>query len=310
MFFLSSEIASAQTGVRILGVDHVGVNVPDMKQAVTFFHDVLGFTPVTQLGPIALDAAWKEINTIDRGTGDVTIRMIHAGTGASIEVFQYANSKGSSMQPHSDDVGATHIAFYTEDIAAAVAYLKGKGVTLLGEPFLMPSGDTAGESWVYFLTPWGSKLELVSYPEGKGYEKSKPSVTLWSPKKVSSNAEGVSDPSANKTLAEQHLTLWNESDKSTRDKLMRQIYSSDIEMVDRHFTAVGYDAVDTFIVDLQRKNPDFKFAARSVEAHHNLIRLYWQVGSKAKPAVVTGMDLFVIANGKVEKLYVFVDPTK
>jgi catechol 2,3-dioxygenase-like lactoylglutathione lyase family enzyme len=172
----------AQQQAHLLGIDHVGVNVPDLKQAVSFFQDVLGFTPVTNLGPVPLDAAWKEANHMQVGTGPVTIKMVRAGYGSNIELFEYTDSKGSTQQPGADDIGATHIAFYTSDIKSAITYLKSKDVKFLGEPFTMPSGDTKGETFVYFLTPWGSKLELVSYPNGKGYEKGNPKTLLWSPK--------------------------------------------------------------------------------------------------------------------------------
>jgi len=175
----------AQQQAQLLGVDHIGINVPDLKQAVAFFSDVLGFRAVTSIGPISLDAAWKEANHMQSGTGPVTIKMVRAGFGANIELFEYKDSKGNTQQPGADDIGASHIAFYTSDIKAAVAYLRSKDVQLLAEPFTMPSGDTQGETFVYFLTPWGSKLELVSYPNGKGYEKNKPDTLLWSPKNAS-----------------------------------------------------------------------------------------------------------------------------
>ncbi|KUJ62402.1 glyoxalase [Flavobacteriaceae bacterium CRH] len=311
VLFSASEKVTAQNTSGIVGVDHVGINVPDLNTGIAFFSDVLGFTPVTQIGPIPLDAAWKELNHINPATGAVTIKMINAGTGASIELFQYADNKGSRINPNADDIGASHIAFYTTDIQAGVKYLKSKGVKILGEPFLTPSGDTAGESWVYFETPWGSKMELVSYPNGKEYEKSNPKTVLWSPKTIAKKSSAIDfDATKNKVLIEKHLEVWNEKDQTKRTALMNKIYASDIEMVDCHFIAVGNDAISTFIVDLHQKNPDFRFRAKSVETNHNVVRLYWQFGSKAKPATVTGMDLFVIENGKVQKLYVFVDEAK
>jgi glyoxylase I family protein len=33
---------------------------------------------------------------------------------------------------------------------------------------------------VYFLSPWGMQFELVSFPNGKAYEKDSP-VKLWHP---------------------------------------------------------------------------------------------------------------------------------
>lgn len=306
----------AQSKADILGIDHVGINVPDLQQAVNFFSDVLGFTPVTTIGPVPLDAAWKEANRMNKATGPVTIKMMHAGTGSNIEVFSYQDNQGEKKQPGGDDIGASHIAFYTTDIKGAVAYLKSKNVQVLGEPFLMPSGDTQGESWVYFLSPWGSKMEFVSYPNGKGYEKNNPKSVLWSPKDVAtgkliSAQNNVLSSDAVKSLVEKHLTLWNESNPEKRKEIIKSIYSPDIEMVDRHFVARGYEQVDSFIQDLQKKSPDFRFShVKPVDTHHNIARLFWQVGSKAKPDVVTGMDLFVVENGKVAKLYVFVNEGK
>jgi hypothetical protein len=45
---------------------------------------------------------------------------------------------------------------------------------------LREDGPSAGQSWVYFLSPWGMQLELVSYPDGKAYERGA-SRLLWHP---------------------------------------------------------------------------------------------------------------------------------
>ena len=63
----------------------------------------------------------------------------------------------------------------------AVAYLKTKGVKFLGEPTKMTAGPSAGETWGYFLSPWGMNLELVSYPQGKAYQKEY-KTRLWTAK--------------------------------------------------------------------------------------------------------------------------------
>lgn len=316
VLFSASEKTAAQNKAGIEGIDHVGINVPDLNTAVTFFSDVLGFTPVTQIGPIPLDAGWKEANHINPATGALTIKMINAGTGASIEVFSYADNKGSKAHPNSDDIGASHIAFYTSDINESVKYLKSKGVKILGEPFLTPSGDTAGESWVYFETPWGSKMELVSCPNGKGYEKNKPAAILWSPKDTAKS--GADKPNSNlisqseiKSLVKLHLAIWNERDLKKRDDLMKKVYAENIQMVDSHFIANGYQEINGFIDSLQKKSLNSVFSSiKAIDVNHNTARLYWQNGPAEKPDAVTGMDLFVFEKGKAVKLYVFVDSKK
>ena len=41
---------------------------------------------------------------------------------------------------------------------------------MLGEPTASRSAS-AGQRWVYFLSPWGMQFELVSFPDGKAYER-------------------------------------------------------------------------------------------------------------------------------------------
>jgi len=60
-----------------------------------------------------------------------------------------------------------------------VAYLRAHGVKVMGEP-TRSQGPSAGQRWVYFLTPWGMQCELVCYPEGKAYEK-ETERRLWHP---------------------------------------------------------------------------------------------------------------------------------
>lgn len=162
----------------IVGIDHVGINVPDLDQAVAFFHDLFGFQAVTRLGPFPMDAAWKKTYRIHEQAGQVSLVMLRAGDGSNIELFAYSPAAGSKQQPYRDDIGATHIALYTADIRATKAYLESKGIQFLSD-INAGAADTEGESWVYFETPWGATVELNSYPNGKGYEQHHPTVKLW-----------------------------------------------------------------------------------------------------------------------------------
>jgi len=309
---LLAPLHSTAQSAGIVGIEHTGINVPDMAKAVQFFTNVLGFTPVTELGPFPFDAAWKQTFQMQSGTGPVTIKMVRAGTGANIELFYYQDNKGSSKQPGADDIGATHIAFYTDDLPASVAYLRSKGVKVLGEPVVVSSGDTAGESWVYFETPWGSRMELVSYPQGLGYEKTNPKAKLWSPKNpvampAESKRTALTKAEAD-LLINRHLQFWNQRDGAKRDKVYGEVYAENLAFVDHHFVANGRAEVTAFVNDLQKKNPSWSFRpAKPIVYHHNMVRLYWQFGPASKPDTVTGMDFFVVENGKVQTIYVILD---
>lgn len=109
-------------------------------------------------------------------------------------------------------------------------------------------------------------------------------------------------------LIEQHQHIWNEKDEVKRIALMQHTYSPDIEMTDAHFTACGYEKISGFIKQLQDRNPYEQFSPlRPIDAHSNIARLFWQSGTKEHPAAVTGMDVFVIENERISKLYVFLD---
>ena len=97
----------------ILGVDHVGLTVPDMDQAVRFFDDVLGCTPVTHMGGMPLDPAWKDRYHIRPAAELKQVVMLRAGTGANLELFEYRSPGAAKRAPFDDDPGFTHVAFPT-----------------------------------------------------------------------------------------------------------------------------------------------------------------------------------------------------
>jgi len=163
------------------GMEHVGFTVPDLEQAVKFFVEVLGCEPFYELGPFEAEDNWmQEHLNVHPRTVMRRLRFLRCGHGSNFEIFEYESPGQVREPPRNSDVGGHHLAFYVDDIEAAVAYLHGQGVRVLGEPTLRTSGPSAGQTWVYFLAPWGLQLELVSFPAGKGYERAM-SRRLWHP---------------------------------------------------------------------------------------------------------------------------------
>ena len=182
-FTLTSTAQAQVPGIKSAGIDHVGITVPNMREAERFFSEIFGCVAVTKIGPSSMTNSLSN----DRKTQvparakSMTIKMLRCGHGSNIELFEYEGSKGKTIPPDHEDLGGHHIAFYTDDVEAGVAYLKSKGITVIGEPMTMTSGDTSGETWVHFFAPWGLEMELVGSPKGKAYEKRAP-VKLWSAK--------------------------------------------------------------------------------------------------------------------------------
>ncbi len=150
--------------------DHFGLTVPNLEQATAFFKTHFDFEVAYQFGPFAADDNWMAEHLNVHPRAEIKkIAVLNAQT-INLELFEYSDSVPRNHRtPGNADVGGHHLAFYVEDINAAVNYLKQHNIQVLGEPTVMDSGPSAGESWVYFMAPWGMQLELVSYPQGKAY---------------------------------------------------------------------------------------------------------------------------------------------
>lgn len=144
--------------VRITGIDHVGINVPDIDRAVAFFATTFGAVKESDITPGAIPDAWKTAFNWRHSSELQRFVMIRLPDGSGIELFQYHGAEINPAQPHEDDAAATHIALRTRDIQQSYAALKKAGLKLLNEPVTNADGTT----WFYFLTPWGSQIELVS----------------------------------------------------------------------------------------------------------------------------------------------------
>lgn len=162
------------------GTEHIGFTVPDLDEAHHFFVDVIGCEYVYTLGPFERDDDWmrEHLNVHPRSVMR-ELRFYRCKFGPNFEIFQWEPADGQSPQPRNSDIGGHHLAFYVDDLDAAAEYLRGHGVRVLGEPTASRNASE-GQRWLYFLSPWGMQLELVSFPNGKAYERES-HVTLWHP---------------------------------------------------------------------------------------------------------------------------------
>ena len=181
VFSLASASAGSLPGLR--GHDHTGVTVPDIKQAIDFFTNILGCQQAMSFGPFSDDKGtfMQDLLGVDPKAVIEEITMVRCGTGSNIELFKYTAPDQKDLTPKNSDIGGFHIAFYVDDVAAAKAYLDAKGVKPRLGPLPVKEGPAAGQTILYFQAPWGLQLEAISYPDGMAYEKGAETV-LWSPK--------------------------------------------------------------------------------------------------------------------------------
>lgn len=162
------------------GTDHIGFTVPDLDEAERFLVDVLGAVRVYTLGAKRADDDFMSVQLgVHPRTVVTEIRFYRLGNGSNLEVFHYDSADGQAPQPRNSDIGGHHLALYVDDMDAAVAYLRGHDVEIMGEP-VVSAGASTGQRWLYFRSPWGMQFELVSFPGGKAYEADADTL-LWHP---------------------------------------------------------------------------------------------------------------------------------
>jgi len=177
----SATPASADSIPGLRGHDHTGVTVPDVKAATAFFTDVIGCSHAMSFGPFKDDKGtfMQDVVNVNPRAVIEEISMVRCGYGSNIELFQYQSPDQAKTEPRNSDYGGHHIVLYVDDIAKAAEYLHAKGVKTMQGPIPVNEGPAAGQSILYFLTPWGMQMELISYPNGMAYEKDA-KTTLWS----------------------------------------------------------------------------------------------------------------------------------
>jgi catechol 2,3-dioxygenase-like lactoylglutathione lyase family enzyme len=166
----------------LLGVDHVGITVPNLDVATSWFVNNLGFTNPLRFGPFSDkgDFMTQLVGVLPSAVVD-EIRMLRGGNGPSIELFHYTVTPQDQTFRRNSDWFGHHVALYVRHIEKGVATLQGETGSKLDGPLTLTSGPAAGQSINYFQTPFGTNVELISYPHGMAYQATAP-IPLWDPR--------------------------------------------------------------------------------------------------------------------------------
>lgn len=132
----------AQTAVerpKVLGVAHMAVYVKDLAKTRQFYKEFLGFGE-----PFTLPKA--------DGTG-VRIAFVKVNDDQYIEIF---------TEPDRGEGQLNHISFSTDNADRMYAYLKSKGVAVVGDRGSVPKGMTGNKNF-NVKDPDGHIVEMVEY---------------------------------------------------------------------------------------------------------------------------------------------------
>jgi methylmalonyl-CoA/ethylmalonyl-CoA epimerase len=142
--------------VMFTAVDHVGVAVPDLDEAVAFYRDVLGMR-LTHAETNEEQGVREAMMAV--GDGDTCVQLLAPLTPDSA-IAQFLDRSGPGLQ---------QVAYRVQDVSRAAQILRDRGLRLLYDE---PRRGTAG-SRVNFVHPkdaGGVLVELVQPAEATPHE--------------------------------------------------------------------------------------------------------------------------------------------
>jgi catechol 2,3-dioxygenase-like lactoylglutathione lyase family enzyme len=153
-----SDAPGSKPTVAISKLDHTGVTVSSLKDALDFWVEVLGFQHLY---------TWKFENTpfIENLVGvkgtEMSVAMVE-GYGHKVELLEYqAPADRKIIKPRSCDVGSVHVAFYIDDMDSALARVAEAGWMPVAEPQTVEGGERDGMRLIYLRGPDGVTIEFM-----------------------------------------------------------------------------------------------------------------------------------------------------
>jgi catechol 2,3-dioxygenase-like lactoylglutathione lyase family enzyme len=159
--------SSQQSLPGFTGIEHIGLTVPNLDEATAFFVALMGAEVLYGVGPFESPDDWMANHLAVHPRARINkIRVLRCGNGPVLELFEFRAPDQATALPKNSDYGGWHMALYVEDMDRALAALKTHDVSIQSGPVEMTEGPSKGLTWLYFKTPWGQQMELVSYPGG------------------------------------------------------------------------------------------------------------------------------------------------
>ena len=124
--------------MRVMGIDHVSLNVKDIRASTEFYGKVLGFR---QMETVPFDG--------------FSLVYFQIPGGGRLELFDYGG-KNPAAQRDDTEAGLRHLAFEVDDVDEAARRLPAAGVKITLPPTDLP---TLGSRATLFLDPNGVTLE-------------------------------------------------------------------------------------------------------------------------------------------------------
>lgn len=173
----------------VRGIEHVGMVVPDIRAAETFFADVFGsevlYRSATPEGPDMAGTDIGDVNGMPKDNSFKAVSMLRLGTGANIELFEVGSLTRDEV-PAMTDLGVTHFSIYCDDVKVVGDAMLSAGGTMLEGPSPMEGQEAGDGNYIWFgRTPWGSLIELIQFPTPPTCDAPEATQHRWQPSSAS-----------------------------------------------------------------------------------------------------------------------------
>lgn len=112
------------------------------------------------------------------------------------------------------------------------------------------------------------------------------------------------------TTIERWFSALNETNSGRRASLVEQAWASEGRWVDPPFEGQGRDAINGMVDAIYQQFPDHRFRrASGIDAHHDAVRIGWELISPEGDVVITGTDVATLdTDGRLERVTGFFGP--
>lgn len=140
-------------------IDHVGMVVPDLPEAVSFYR--------TLFGRSILDSGeWRGQNAdyvadmlgLPHGMELEAAFFQVPHSNAILELIKYSGVEQAVIEPHATDIGAVHVGFYVDSVRDTLTRL---ALPVTGSVTDIPYGPSQGGRTAYLKAPAGVNLQLM-----------------------------------------------------------------------------------------------------------------------------------------------------
>jgi hypothetical protein len=104
--------------------------------------------------------------------------------------------------------------------------------------------------------------------------------------------------------------VFNERDPDRRTAAIAEVYSADPVFYEQDNVVEGREALHARVQALLDGAPEFAFSAEGeATENHSMGRQTWHLGPPGASPVVTGTDIAITGDGRIQALYTFIEQT-